>query len=147
LESRVEVEERKRGTNDPEITNSSETSADELVFDLFATDSAQAIRVSAGGFDFSCLGSQMDLITSRNFGILLEMILKRAPNCVFNDSFSRLRKILDTIWPIEQRHQSSGIKRLSPGRYRTESVLLRSNEMQFTRYSYLVNYLNTRGCI
>jgi hypothetical protein len=145
LESRVEVEERKKGTNDSEITNSSETSADELVFDLFATDSAQAIRVSAGSFDFSCLGSQMDLITSRNFGILLEMILKQAPNCVVDDSFSRVRKILDTVWPIEQRHHSSGIKRLSPGRYRTEAVLLRSNEMQFTRYSYLMNYLSTRG--
>jgi hypothetical protein len=145
LESRIEIEERKKHTNEAEITNSSETSADELVFDVFATDSAQALRFSAGSFDFSCLGSQMDLVTTRNFGILLEMILKQAPNCVFNDRFSQLRKILDNIWPIEQRHYSSGIKRLSPGRYRTEAVLLRSNEKQFTRYSYLVNYLSTRG--
>jgi hypothetical protein len=146
LESRVEVEEQKKGTNDPEITNSSETSADELVFDLFAAESAQAFRISAGSFDFSCLWSRMDLITSKNFGILLELILNHAPNCVVDDSFSRVRKILDAIWPIEQRHHSSGVKRLSPGRYRTEAVLLRSNEMQFTRYSYLMNYLSTRGC-
>ena len=145
LQSKVEFEERKKGADEREVTNSTETSADELVVDIFTVDSPRGYRISSGRFDFSCLGAQMDLITSKNFTRLIELIRRKSPNCNIDDSFSTMRKILDLVWPIEQRNQSTGIKRLAPGRYRTETSLLKNNELQFSRYSHLRKFLVDQG--
>jgi hypothetical protein len=87
----------------------------------------------------------MGLTTATNFVTLIEELMKRAPHCRLDDTFSRQRRIVDVVWPTEQKHEAGRIRRLAPGRYRTEAVLTRNNETQFTRYSYLASYLSRPG--
>jgi hypothetical protein len=144
-ESRIELKERKGRDDGKEVTNSSETSADEALFDIFTEGRAEAIRVSAAGFDFSCLKGGMGLTAAANIVTLIDELVKRAPRSRLDDTFSKRRRILDAVWPIEQKQEAGRIRRLAPGRYRTEAVLTRNNETQFTRYSYLSSYLNRLG--
>jgi hypothetical protein len=140
--SRVELEQRAKRSDENEVTNSSETNADEAVFDIFMEGTTEAIRISAAGFDFSCLKGLMGLTTATNFVTLTDELMKRAPHCRLDNTFSRQRRIVDGVWPTEQKHEAGRIRRLAPGRYRTEAVLTRNNETQFTRYSYLTYYLS-----
>jgi hypothetical protein len=143
--SRVELEERKGRDIEKEVTNSSETSADEAVIDIFVEGRTEVIRVTAAGFDFSCLKERMALTTAANFVTLTNELMKRAPLCRLDNTFSKQRRILDVVWPVEQKQEAGRIRRLAPGRYRTEAVLIRDNETQFTRYSYLSSYLSRLG--
>jgi hypothetical protein len=140
--SRVELEQRAKRDDENELTNSSETSADEAVLDIFIEGTTEAIRISAAGFDFSCLKELMGLTTATNFVTLTDELINRAPHCRLDNNFSRQRRIVDVVWPTEQKHEAGRIRRLAPGRYRTEAVLTRNNETQFTRYSYLTYYLS-----
>jgi hypothetical protein len=145
VESRVEVEQRKGSDDDSEIQTSRELSADESMLDIYYQACSGPLRINAGSFDFSCLGSRKALLAGANFGTLVSSFRAGAPESSFNDSYLAVRRLLDFVWPAEQKSKSGGWRRLSPGRYRTESVYTRTNEIQFTRYSNLNWYLRRHG--
>lgn len=138
----IEVEERKGRRAENEIMDARELSTDEAVLDIYAAQGATAWRITAGSFDFSCLGAQKKLVTAQNFSTLIEVLRARAALTAYDDSYNRVRSLLSAAWPLEQETESRGWRRAGPGRVSTEAVTRSDNEFQFTRYSRLRRYLN-----
>ena len=139
---RVEVSERKTRRAENEIIDSSQFFTDELVFDLYATNSAQTFRVGSNSFDFSCLNDRKSLIAGENLNRLREIITAKSGNVRVDTSYQQVKSLLDLVWLSEQETHSHGWKRDRPGRYTLGASVLNSNEAQFTRYSRLRHYIS-----
>jgi hypothetical protein len=137
---RVEMQERKTRRSENEIVQSSEFSSDEAVVDFYTLTQPQTWRVNANGFDFSCLGNQKTLIANENISRLQQFIAANAPHAKVDDSYKKLRQILDLVWTAQQETQSSGWRRERPGKLSVGVATINSNEVQFTRYSRLRRY-------
>lgn len=141
IEKRVEVKEAKSRGAENEILDTSELFSDEAVIDLYLSTHSETWRISAHGFDFSCLGSEKTLLANENIARLQQRLVAKATNARLDDSYSRLRAVLDLVWSPEQETRSSGWRRERPGKLSVASATIRSNEGQFTRYSRLLHYL------
>ena len=137
---RVEIEERKTRRAENEIVRTSEFASDEAVLDFYTSTDPQTLRVTANGFDFSCLGSQKALIANENILRLQQMIAANAPDARVDDAYKRLRRMLDVVWGPQQETQSSGWRRERPGKLSVGLATIDSNEIQFTRYSRMRRY-------
>lgn len=137
----VSVEERKGHRAEKEIVDARELSADEAVLDVYTILDDDCWRVSASGFDFSCLGVRKGLVASQNLATLVGTLRERAGGAVYDDSYMRVRGALAHAWPFEQQTEARGWRRNAPGRVTTEAVARSDNESQFTRYSRLRHYL------
>jgi len=137
---RVEIEERKTRRAENEIVRTSEFASDEAVIDFYTTTHPQTLRITANGFDFSCLGNQKTLIANENIQRLQQMIAANAPHARVDDSYKRLRHTLDLVWGSQQETQASGWRRERPGKLHVGLATINSNEAQFTRYSRLRRY-------
>ncbi len=146
LVKRVEIKERKTRKAENEILDASEFFDDEAIVDFYASTHSQTFRVSAKGFDFSCLESKKTPIANENIAKLLRLIVARATNARLDDSYHHLRQILEPVWGSDQETQSSGWRRERPGKLSLGVATINSNESQFTRYSRLRYYftLNPR---
>lgn len=142
---RVELKEQKgkRARAENRITDSSEFVTDETVVDLYTRKQATPYRIMANSFDFSCLAQSKGLMAGENMSTLLKLIREQAPQAEYDDSFNSVRKALEAVWPSERQNESSGWRRERPGKYSIGSVMERSNETQFQRYSRLRYYLQT----
>jgi hypothetical protein len=118
-----------------------EMSADEAVLDIYTAQSNSGWRISAGSFDFSCLGPHKGLVAAQNFSALIEVLRLRASDAIYDDSYNRVRHQLGAVWPLEQHTEPRGWHRKRPGHVSTEAVTRSDNESQFTRYSRLRHYL------
>jgi hypothetical protein len=97
--------------------------------------------VNASGFDFSCLGNEKALIATENIGRLQRMLASYAVKAQLDDSYQRVRGLLELAWSTQPETQSSGWRRERPGKLSVGIATIRSNESQFTRYSRLRYYL------
>lgn len=140
---RIEVEERKSRKTEKEIVNAREMSEDESVIDIYTAQANTAWRISAGSFDFSCLGALKGLLAVQNFSTLIGILRERASQARYHDSYLRVRHALAIVWPLEQNTEAGGRRRRT-GRINTEAVTKSDNEIQFTRYSRLQYYLKLR---
>jgi hypothetical protein len=137
---RIEVEERlKRGAGS-EFVESRELAEDEAVVDLHFAGTPAGWRVAASGFDYSCLGARKSLLAADNFARLVEEFRARAPRAAFDDSYRRVRHLLQFAWSPTEQKGAGGVRRAGPGRVSTEAVTSVSNEAQFTRYSRLLRH-------
>ncbi|HXQ70782.1 MAG TPA: hypothetical protein VN844_09860 [Pyrinomonadaceae bacterium] len=141
IEKRVEVKEVKSRRAENEILDTSEFFSDEPVIDIYLSTYSETWRVSASGFDFSCLGSEKALVANENLTRLQRRLVAQATNARFDDSYNRLRPLLDLVWEPEQETKSSGWRRERPGRLSLGMATINSNESQFTRYSRLLYYV------
>jgi hypothetical protein len=142
---RVELKERKGRRSEGEILNASELSADKALVDLYTSANDGGWRITAEGFDFSCLGDQKGLLAADNFSRLINFLCERAVDADYDDSYLRLRQLLELIWPSPKQTASRGWQREGFGRYSVGEVTESSNESQFTRYSRLLYYLRTNA--
>ena len=142
---RVEIQERKTRRSENEVVQSSEFSSDEAVIDFYTSTQSQTWRVNANGFDFSCLGKQKTLIANENISRLQQFIAANAPHARVDDSYKKLRQMLDLVWTAQQETQSSGWRRERPGKLSVGVATINSNEVQFTRYSRLRRYFSLNG--
>ncbi|HEY2963076.1 MAG TPA: hypothetical protein VGJ37_11710 [Pyrinomonadaceae bacterium] len=147
IEKRVEVKEMKSRRAENEIIDTSELFSDEAVLDLYLSTHSETWRIGAHGFDFSCLESEKTLLANENIARLQRCLLAKATNAHCDDSYNRLRPVLDLVWSPEQETRSSGWRRERPGKLSIGMATIRSNESQFTRYSRLLYHLllNPRG--
>lgn len=146
IEKRVEVKEVKSRRAENEILNTSEFFSDQPVIDIYLSTSSETWRVSASGFDFSCLGSDKALVANENLIRLQRRLVAKATNARLDDSYNRLRPLLDLVWGPEQETKSSGWRRERPGKLSLGMATINSNESQFTRYSRLLYYVrNSTG--
>jgi hypothetical protein len=141
IEQRVEVKEVKTRRAENEILDTSELFRDEAVIDLYTSTHPQTWRITANGFDFSCLEREKTLLVNENIAKLQRLLVAKATTAQLDDSYKRLRPLLDLVWGPEQETKSSGWRRERPGRLSLGMATIRSNENQFTRYSRLLYYL------
>jgi hypothetical protein len=141
IEKRVEVKEAKSRGAENEILDTSELFSDEAVIDLYLSTHSETWRISAHGFDFSCLESEKTLLANENIARLQRCLMTNAASALLDDSYNRLRAVLDLVWSPEQETRSSGWRRERPGKLSVGMATIRSNESQFTRYSRLLYYL------
>jgi hypothetical protein len=145
VEKRVEVKEVKSRRAENEILDTSELFSDEVVIDLYASGHSETWRIHANGFDFSCLGTEKSLLASENIRRLQTLLVANATKARLDDSYNRLRPLLDLVWSPEQETKSSGWRRERPGKLSIGMATIHSNERQFTRYSRLLFYLATHA--
>ena len=137
IETRLEIKERMTRKKENEILDTNEFFRDEAVIDFYTTTHSFTWRVGATGFDFSCLGSEKALIANENIRKLERLIVAKAVNARFDDSYQRLRNLLELVWSTQAETQSSGWRRERPGKLSVGVATTKSNESQFTRYSRL----------
>jgi hypothetical protein len=137
FETRFEMTERITRKPEKEIVDTSEFFRDETVIDFYTSANASTWRVSANGFDFSCLGDEKALVANENIGRLQRLIAVKAANAEVDDSYRRVRNVLEFAWAMPPETQSSGWRRERPGKLSVGMATTKSNETQFTRYSRL----------
>jgi hypothetical protein len=142
IETRVEIYERMSQKPEKEIVDTSEFFRDDAVIDFYTATHSFTWRVSASGFDFSCLGTEKALVANENISKLQRLMVARAVNAEFDDSYRRFRNVLELAWGTQQETQSSGWRRERPGKLSVGVATTKSNETQFTRYSRLRHYVN-----
>jgi hypothetical protein len=138
---RVEVKERKTRGTENEILQANEFFDDEAIVDFYDATHPQTWRVSAKGFDFSCLESEKTIVANENISRFQRWIATKATNARLDNSYHLLRQTLEPVWSSEQESQSSGWRREGPGKFSIGAAIVSSNESQFTRYSRLLCYL------
>ena len=143
LINRVEVEERRRRGR-PEPLDTRELFSDEAVLDLYTRSSDAGCRITANGFDFSCLGAAKAMTTFENLTTLLDQLRERAPNVELDDSYVSLRPVLQNIWPLEAQRRTGDWRRSGAGKFDMATVTTTDNETQFNRYSRLRHRLKLR---
>ena len=143
FETRLEIKERMTRKSENDIVDTSEFFRDESVIDFYTADHPQTWRVCASGFDFSCLGTDKALIANENLGKLQRLLSTKSVNAKVDDSYSRLRGLLELAWITQPETQSSGWRRERPGKLSVGVATTKSNESQFTRYSRLRHYFHS----
>jgi hypothetical protein len=142
FETRLEIKERMTRKPENEILDTSEFFRDEYVIDFYTATHSTTWRVGASGFDFSCLGRDKALVVNENICKLLGLMIEKARNVKVDDSYARVRNLLELVWTTEPETQSSGWRRERPGKLSVCVSTIKSNETQFTRYSRLSYYLS-----
>jgi hypothetical protein len=137
FERRLEIKERKTRKTENEILGTSEFFKDETVIDFYLARHSSTWRVSASGFDFSCLGREKALVANENIGKLQRLIVSKGVNAQVDDSYARMRSLLELAWGTQPETQPGGWRREGPGKLSVGMATTRSNEGQFTRYSRL----------
>jgi hypothetical protein len=135
----IEIDERvKRGAGG-EVVDTRELTRDEAILDLYFAGERAGWRIMSEGFDYSCLGARKSLLAAENFARLVETLRERAPRAAFDDSYKRVRHLLQFAWSPTERTESSGLRHTAPGKFLSGAVTSTSNEAQFTRYSRLIS--------
>ena len=119
------------------MLDTSEFFRDEAVIDFYTATHPFTWRIGARGFDFSCLESEKTLVVNENIAKLQRRLVAKAVNAKFDDSYPRVRNLLELAWTTQQENQSSGWRRERPGKLSVGLSTTKSNEIQFTRYSRL----------
>jgi hypothetical protein len=145
FEKRLEMKERMTRKAENEIVDTSEFFKDEAVIDFYTSTHSFTWRVNANGFDFSCLKDEKALIANENIGKLQRLIIAKAVNANVDDSYHRVRSILELTWGAQAETQSSGWRRERPGKLSVGIATTRSNESQFTRYSRLRYFFSLKS--
>ena len=139
--NRVEIEQpQSRRKQKPAVRR--ELSEDDAVLDL-CTRREESWRIVAKNFDFSCLGEARSMLASENIGLLAESLSRRS-KVHFDNSYNRVRRMLDSVWPIEPQTEKSMRRRAGTGEFSTISATIHDNDAQFTRYARLRQHLRAR---
>lgn len=136
FERRIETtEQRKKREN--KVLDTTETSADELLIDLYTPGDAAGYRIVSSGFDFSCLEAEKGILARENMQKLVEKLRAFAPEAKFVGDYLQIRDRLGKVWEVEERRDSRGLQRKSFGRFDFGNVTTINNLSQFTKYSRL----------
>ena len=142
IETTMEIKERLTRKKENEILETNEFFRDEVVIDFYTAAHSFTWRIGGSGFDFSCLGTEKALVANENIARLQRLIVTKAVNARFDDSYQRVRNLLELVWSTQPETQSSGWRRERPGKLSVGVATTKSNEPQFTRYSRLRHYLS-----
>jgi len=131
------VEKRRRRNKDVATLDSSESSRDEYVVDIYTHSDPQGYRVNASGFDFSTLGAEKTMFAGRNLEALVSEMCKRAPNLRHVDDYRAVLQLLDDVWERESRQDPQGLIRVGFGKKEFGRRYSANNALQFLKYSRL----------
>jgi hypothetical protein len=140
FERRIETtEQRKKREN--KILETTETSADELLLDIYPRADAVGYRIISGGFDFSCLETEKGILARENMRKLEEKLRAFAAQAKFVGDYLQIRDVLGKVWEVEEKRDSRGLQRKGFGRLDFGNVTTINNLSQFTKYSRLQRHL------
>jgi len=134
ITSRTDVLEKRRRGGKSDLLDETSTSSDEAVADIYTKGDANGFRIRLSGFDFSCLGSERQLIAAQNFRLLLERLRTIATNAKIID-YLPVRHFLDDVWELESRKDALGRISAGLGKKGFGSVATTNNVSQFTNFS------------
>ncbi len=137
FEKKISSIEKRKKNEEKQVTESTETSHDEPVLDLYTSGDNIGWRVLTKGFDFSCLGPLKGMLAVENIKKLAVSIKEHAPQTVVDDSYIKLRGALGKVWENEHKMASHKWERESMGKFHFDNVTAVDNITQFTRYSRL----------
>ena len=140
FETRLEIKERKTRESENELLETSELSRDELAIDFYTAAHPFTWRIKTGGFDFSCLENEKTLIANENIGTLQRLLTTKSVNAITDDSYRRVRRLIEPVWSTQTETQSSGWRWERPGKLSVGMATIKSNDNQFTCYSRLLHY-------
>ncbi|HEX8737123.1 MAG TPA: hypothetical protein VF721_17460 [Pyrinomonadaceae bacterium] len=144
FQRRIETtEQRKKREN--KVLETTETSADELLIDIYTTDDKIGYRIISSGFDFSCLEAEKGILARENMRKLVDKFRAFAPQAKFVGDYLEIRDVLGKVWEVEEKRASSGLQRKSFGRMDFGNVMTINNLAQFTKYSRLQRHLLNVG--
>ncbi|MEP6849810.1 MAG: hypothetical protein ABI999_13220 [Acidobacteriota bacterium] len=129
------IEKRKR--NKSTLLDTTETSADESVIDLYTRQDSMGIRIYQSGFDFSCLGGNKGLLASENMPKLVRRLIMTCVNAKLDEKYAELQDALGLVWELETRKDYEGLRRSGFGKKDFGNVVTVDNHSQFNRYSRL----------
>jgi hypothetical protein len=136
FERRTEsVEKRKKGEN--KLLKATETSSDEMLFDIYARENPEGFRIFAKGFDFSCLEAEKEILAKDNLRKLTEKLKSVAPNARLVENYLTVRESLGSVWVTDEINDSKGLTRQSFGKFNLENITTISNWTQFNKFSRL----------
>lgn len=130
----------KKSRKETKNLDESSTTSDFGVIDLHIAGDSIGYRITAHGFDFSCLGENKSLLAVENFRKLIAVIREAAPAAVFDDTYASKQKFLDLVWEPTRRNESKGVQRAGFGLAVSKGEST-SNAVQFTKYSRLRKFL------
>jgi hypothetical protein len=137
FEKKISSSAKRSKSEEKQITQSSESSRDEAVIDIFTKDDDIGWRILMSGFDFSCLGAEKGMLAVENIKRLITLLRERAPNVRFDDNYIKLRAALGRVWENEEKMASHKWEREGMGKFQFSNVTVVDNVTQFTRYSRL----------
>ncbi len=137
FERRIEVTEAHSRKGEGKTLDSTETALDDAVIDIYSRTDSNGWRIYAKGFDFSCLKTGKTLLAKDNIVKLAGKLREFAPNAAFVDDYPQIREHLATVWEVDEKNPSQGIKRGGIGKFNLENLTTVSNLRQFTKYSRL----------
>ena len=140
FESKTEALE-KRKKKQTRLLSETQTTADELLIDIYGSDDVIGYRIPAKGFDFSCLGSDKGLLAGENLRHLTAKLRSFAQAAKLVDDYLLNREALGMVWDIERRKDSYGLQRSGFGKTDLKKVVSSNNLLQFTKYSRLHRHL------
>ncbi len=136
LESRTEAfEKRKRGSS--ETINETQTSSDVPIIDIYSKNDPRGWRITAHGFDFSCLGEEKSLLVAENMQRLTGRLTKFTPAAKLVDDYTRHCALLEHCWPVESRKEAHGFQHSGFAQRGLSSVSTTNNAIQLMKYSRL----------
>ena len=137
FERKVEAVEKRVKKGENKILRTTETASDEFLFDIYSRNDSIGYRILAKGFDFSCLETEKDILAKDNLKKLVRKLQEFAPNAKTIETYLQVRENLASIWEVEERSDSQGLKRQSFGNFNLENITTVNNTAQFNKYSRL----------
>ncbi len=141
FERKIEATENRQKKGANKIIDSTETASDGAVIDIYSRTDDIGYRISAQGFDFSCLENDKQLLAKDNIKTLAEKIKEFAARAESVGNYLQVRECLATIWEVDQKTESHGLKRGGIGKFNTGSITTVNNLSQFTKYSRLQQHI------
>lgn len=137
FERRVESLEHSGKKDEKKILETNETSADTALIDIYSRADKIGYRITASGFDFSCLGAEKGILARENLQKVIERLKEFAPGAKFVDDYLKVRAFLGGVWETEQTTGAQDVKRKSFGKFNRQNTVIINNLAQFTKYSRL----------
>lgn len=141
FERKVEAVEKRGKKGENKILQSTETSSDEFLIDIYSREDPIGCRIFAKGFDFSCLAAEKGILAAENLKKLAGKLRENSPEAKFVDDYRQVRESLGNVWQVEEKTDSQGLKREGFGKFNLENITTINNLSQFTRYSRLQRHL------
>ncbi len=137
FERKISATEKHSKKDENKTLQSSETSNDEPIIDIYSRQDNIGYRIFTKGFDFSCLGEKKRLIASENIKLLRENLSDICKNAKTVNDYTKIRHALGQVWETEETKNSKGLKSTSFSKFTLENVTTINNLQQFTKYSRL----------
>lgn len=123
--------------SDAPVPDSAVTSrSDSGVLDVYAGGENAGYRITTNGFDFSCLGDEMELLASLNLQKLAVKLQERFSRARVDAEYHSHAALLNQVWPPTTVNDSRGVQRVGFKVERSKGELT-TNAEQFTKYSRL----------